>query len=476
VFKRYNQVMIAIFILCDLLATYGSVFLAYYLRFHVEAVSNLFKIQHIPPLTDFVKWGYMLSLGFIWIVVFRFNGLYQTKRGQSLIDELFSIISSVILSTIILLGIVFFYRKPSYDISRSMIIIFFILDIISVSIVRMSLRSSLRYLRRRGFNLKRVFIVGAGELGVTFLKTLSRHTDLGFRVVGFFDDDQTKIGKEIEGVKVLGTLDQVSEVIEEYLPDQVFIALPHWAHKRTVQILSRIRNQCVAVKIIPDLLGYMTLKASVEDLDGLPIINISESPFDGWNGMLKRMMDIILSSIGIIITLPFSLTIALIIKLTSKGPVFYIQERMGMDGKSFMILKFRSMVANAEAVTGPTFAEKDDPRTTRFGTFIRKYSIDELPQLLNVLKGDMSLVGPRPERPLFVEQFRNQIPQYMLRHKVKSGMTGWAQIHGLRGSGTSMKKRVEYDIYYIKNWSLKLDIIILLWTLINFKRIHENAF
>lgn len=475
-FKRHNQIMIALFVVSDLLVTYGSFLLAYYLRFHVASVSNFFQIQHIPPLTDIFKWSYMITLGLIWVIVFRFNGLYKTKRGHSLLDEFFSILSSIILSTIILLGVNFFYRKPAYDISRSLIVIFFFLDILSVSMIRFNLRASLRYLRRRGFNLKRVFIAGAGDLGITFIKTLARHPDLGFKVVGFFDDDEAKIGTEIEGVKVLGSLDQISEVIEEYLPDQVFIALPHWAHRRTMEILSKLRNQCVAVKIIPDLLGYLTLKASVEDLDGLPIINISESPFDGWNGMLKRIMDLLLSIVGIIFTLPLTCVVAALIKLTSKGPVFYTQERMGMDGKSFMIYKFRSMVANAEEGTGPKFAEKHDPRTTRIGTFLRKYSIDEVPQLLNVFLGDMSLVGPRPERPLFVEQFRSQFPQYMLRHKVKAGMTGWAQIHGLRGSSTSMKKRVEYDIYYIKNWSLKLDIIILLWTLINFKRIHENAF
>ncbi|MFC1850483.1 undecaprenyl-phosphate glucose phosphotransferase [candidate division CSSED10-310 bacterium] len=474
--KRRNQLIASLFIFSDLIVTYISLLLAYYLRFHLPTLKALFEIQHIPPLSDFIKWGYMASIGIIWMIVFHFNGLYKAKRGHSMIDEVFSIISSVILSTIILLGIIFFYRKPSYDISRSLIIIFFFLDILFVSAFRVSLRSFLRSLRKKGFNQRNVLVVGAGELGVTFLRILKKHTYLGLQVIGFIDDDETKIGKEIDGVKVLGNLDQTSAIIEELLPDQLYIALPHWAHKRTVQILASVQKECIAIKLIPDLLGYVTLKASVEDLDGLPIINISESPFDGWNGMLKRLMDVILSIVGIIVTLPLSLIISLLIKLTSRGPVFYQQERMGVDGKPFMIYKFRSMVSDAEEKTGPTFAQKNDPRITTIGSFLRRYSIDELPQLLNVLKGDMSLVGPRPERPLFVKQFRDQIPQYMLRHKVKAGMTGWAQIHGLRGSSTSMEKRVEYDIYYIKNWSLKLDVIILLLTLIKFRRLIENAY
>lgn len=474
--KRHNQITIGLFIFSDLLVTYLSLLAAYFLRFHVDFFKASFEIQHVPPLSDFVKWGYMLSIGVIWTMVFHFNGLYQIKRGRSLIDEVFSIISSVILSTIILLGIIFFYRKPSYDLSRSLIVIFFALDVFLVSFNRVTLRSFLRFLRRKGFNQKKVILAGAGELGKTFYRVLSRHPHLGMNVIAFIDDDPEKIGTLIDEVPVLGTLDKIDLIIEEYLPDQLFIALPHSAHKRTMQVLSLVQKECIAIKLIPDLLGYMTFKASVEDLDGVPIINISESPFAGWNGMLKRFMDVLLSLLGILVTLPFTMIIASLIKLTSRGPVLYQQERMGMDGKPFMIYKFRSMVTDAEEMSGPKFAEKNDPRTTRIGSFMRKYSVDELPQLLNVLKGDMSLVGPRPERPLFVQQFRNQIPQYMLRHKVKAGMTGWAQIHGLRGSDTSMAKRVEYDIYYIKNWSLKLDVVILISTILRFKRIHENAF
>lgn len=474
--KRHNQIMVAIFVVFDILATYGSLLLAYYLRFYVPTMKSIFVIQHIPPLSDFFKWGYMISMGLVWVIVFHFNGLYVTKRGRSMIDEVFSIISSVILSTIILLGIIFFYRKPSYDVSRSLIIMFFFLNVLFVSLGRLSLRAFLHFLRRKGLNQKNVLVVGAGELGVTFTKILARHPHLGLNVIGFVDDAPEKIGQTINDIKVLNNIDHLREIIEEYLPDQVYIALPLRAYRKTMKLLSQFQRECVAIKLIPDLLGYVTLKSRVEDLDGLPIINISETPFAGWNSMLKRLMDIVFSFLGIILTSPFTLIISFLIKLTSKGPILYKQERTGMDGKSFMMYKFRSMYIDAEDKTGPTFAEKNDPRTTAIGSFIRKYSIDEFPQLLNVFKGDMSLVGPRPERPLFVRKFKTQIPQYMLRHKVKSGMTGWAQIHGLRGSGTSMEKRVEYDIYYIKNWSLKLDLIILFLTLIKFKRINENAF
>jgi Undecaprenyl-phosphate glucose phosphotransferase len=476
-FKRRNQIMVAIFVVADLSVTLLSFLLAYVLRFEIEGIRSAFEIQHVPPMAAFLNKAYLITITLAWLLVFHFNGLYnEPKRGRSMIDEVFSIISSVILATILLLGFNFFYRKPGYDVSRSFMLIFILLDVVLVSAVRISLRASLNYLRKKGFNQKKVHIAGAGVLGTTFLRKLNSHPHLGFSILGFLDDDQAKVGTQIEGVKVLATLDAVEQVIEELLPDQLYIALPHSAYRRTLEIFSRVQKECVAVKFIPDLLGYMSLKASVEDLDGLPIINISESPFAGWNGMLKRIMDIGLSLVCMIISLPLTAAIAILIKATSRGPIFYSQERMGMDGKSFMIYKFRSMIVDAEHYSGPKFAEKDDPRVTRLGAFLRRYSLDELPQLINVLKGNMSLVGPRPERPLFVARFREQIPRYMLRHKVKAGMTGWAQIHGLRGSETSMEVRVEYDLYYIKNWSLKLDLIILLMTLIRFKRIHQNAF
>jgi len=244
----------------------------------------------------------------------------------------------------------------------------------------------------------------------------------------------------------------------------VFIALPVTAHRKTLRILQEVGRECVDVKLVPDILQYATLKATLEDVDGLPVINLSQVPLQGWNSLVKRMMDIAISAAALAVLLPFLPLVALAIWLEDRGPIFYHQERMGLDGKSFMIWKFRSMRVNAEATTGPVWAIKDDPRRTRVGTILRHWSIDEFPQLWNVLKGDMSIVGPRPERPSFVHEFKHKIPQYMLRHRVKAGITGWAQVHGWRGN-TSIKKRIQYDLYYIENWSLVLDLKILWMTL-----------
>jgi exopolysaccharide biosynthesis polyprenyl glycosylphosphotransferase len=223
-------------------------------------------------------------------------------------------------------------------------------------------------------------------------------------------------------------------------------------------------RECVEIKLVPDILQYATLKAALEDVDGTPVINLSQMPLQGWNSMVKRAMDLAVAVAAMIVLLPLFPLIAFAIWIEDRGPVFYRQERMGLDGRSFMILKFRSMRVNAEATSGPVWAIKDDPRRTRVGTVLRHWSLDELPQIWNVVTGDMSIIGPRPERPTFVREFKHKIPRYMLRHRVKSGITGWAQVHGWRGN-TSIKKRIQYDLYYIQNWSLSLDFKILWMTI-----------
>jgi Undecaprenyl-phosphate glucose phosphotransferase len=275
-------------------------------------------------------------------------------------------------------------------------------------------------------------------------------------------------------LECLGTIDDAVRVIDEAKIDHVFVALPHASSEAMMALLDRLVRSVVAIHVVPDLLQFMVLRSRVEDLDGLPTINLSETPLEGWSRFLKRGFDLIVALSAFIVFSPVMLLVAIIIKLEDRGPVFYRQERMGLDGKPFDIFKFRSMRVGAENESGAKWAEKDDPRRTRAGRFIRKTSIDELPQLLNVLLGDMSVVGPRPERPQFVEQFRAEFPHYMLRHKVRAGMTGWAQVHGWRGN-TSIRIRIEHDLYYIENWSLMLDLKILFMTLVHGLR-HENAY
>ncbi len=336
------------------------------------------------------------------------------------------------------------------------------------------MRVLLRRVRLAGHNLQRILVIGAGVLGREITQKLSAHGDLGLSVVGFLDDDPGKAGTMIDGVPVLGTLRQAEEIIAQSSIDHVYVALPIEAYRKTLQILQRMGNEIVDIKLVPDILQYATLNASLEDVDGTPVINLSQVPLQGWNSLVKRAMDIAIACVVLAVLLPFLPLVALAIWLEDRGPIFYRQERMGLDGKSFMILKFRSMRADAEASTGPVWAIKDDPRRTRVGSFIRRSSIDELPQIWNVLVGDMSIIGPRPERPTFVREFKHKIPQYMLRHRVKAGITGWAQVHGWRGN-TSIRKRIQYDLYYIENWSLALDFKILWMTLRHgFK--HHNAY
>jgi Undecaprenyl-phosphate glucose phosphotransferase len=247
--------------------------------------------------------------------------------------------------------------------------------------------------------------------------------------------------------------------------DHLYVALALDEHAKLLDLMDVTSRECIDVKVVPDLLQFIALRARLEDLDGLPIINVNEVPLQGFRSWVKRLLDVLLSSLAVTVLAIPAAIIALLVKLTSKGPIFYRQERMGLDGKAFTVWKFRSMYLDAEEASGPIWARDDDPRATPIGRWLRKLDLDELPQFVNVLKGDMSIVGPRPERPFFVEQFKHRIPQYMLRHKVKAGITGWAQVNGWRGN-TSLEKRIEYDLYYIEHWSVGLDLKIMWLTLV----------
>jgi Undecaprenyl-phosphate glucose phosphotransferase len=317
-----------------------------------------------------------------------------------------------------------------------------------------------------GYNVKRVLIAGTGDLGQTVAESLVAHSELGYRVIGFVDD--TPGARGVAGVPVLGPLEETTEIATRYGIDQLYIALPLDAHARLLSLIKSVRNECLDIKVVPDLLQYASIKASLEDLDGIPIISLNEVPLRGWNSMVKRCMDAVLAATALLVLtflVPVFPAIWLLIRWKGgPGPVLLRQERMTLDGKTFQIFKFRTMVDGAEKETGPVWASPEDPRRTSIGIWLRRFNLDEFPQLINVLLGDMSLVGPRPERPPFVQQFKERIPQYMMRHRVKSGITGWAQVNGWRGN-TSIEKRIEFDLYYIENWSLLLDVKILILTL-----------
>jgi len=466
VIRQRHRETAALFLLGDLVATVAAFLAAWSLRFDVQVVP---LTKEVPAFGRYLQ--LLPFIAVVWPIVFYFHGLYQIRRGQSRVEEFFSLFVAKLLAVVLLAGITTFWRparEPGsleyFTYSRWFLVLFFGVGVLSVAATRFSLRALLRSLRRRGHHLRKILVVGAGVVGREITHKILAHRELGFEVVGFVDDDPGLAQASFFGVPVLGRVADTGEMIERHGVDQLMIALPLDAHKKILRLLDQVSSECVEIRLVPDLLQYATLRAGLEDLDGTPMINLSQVPLEGWQSLAKRGMDLLISAAAILCLLPVVPFIALAIWLEDRGPVFYRQERMGLDGRPFFILKLRSMRVDAEVSTGPIWAVQDDPRRTRVGTFLRRSSLDELPQLWNVFKGEMSLVGPRPERPAFVSEFKHKIPNYMLRHRVKSGLTGWAQVNGWRGN-TSIKKRIQFDLYYIENWSLGLDLKILWMTL-----------
>jgi Undecaprenyl-phosphate glucose phosphotransferase len=425
---------------------------AYWLRFH----SGLLPRSDIPPFSDYAL--QLVPILVVWSFAFKAFDLYRPQRLGSHLSEWWDITKASSLGALALVAIMSLVFR-GYDYSRTVIAIFWASSIVGATMSRVVFREALRVARRRGYNLRYAVVVGGGESAAEVFRVLERRHDVGVRVLGRLGD------KREDGEKRwLGAPEDIRAVLDAHQVDIVIIALPHADYPRIGAILDGIGDDPVAIHLVPDVLSLSSLRSGIEEFEGLPFIHLRESPLYGWNRLLKRVFDIAIGAAMLVVLSPLMLAIAAAIKLTSRGPVLYRQERMGLDGRRFSMLKFRSMVFDAEAATGPRWAVPDDPRRTGFGAFLRRVSLDELPQLFNVLRGEMSLVGPRPERPSFVEDFRRRVPRYMLRHKVKAGITGWAQINGWRGN-TSIEKRIEYDLYYIERWSIGFDIKILLQTL-----------
>jgi Undecaprenyl-phosphate glucose phosphotransferase len=325
------------------------------------------------------------------------------------------------------------------------------------------LRTVLRALRKRGYDLREVVIVGGGDAVRPLVEKFKWYPELGMTVTGLVTGNG-EAPPWARDVPILGRFPDVARIVEASKPNEVLVALSAHEHSELNGLLAQLRDAMVNTIVIPDVQDHVALGCHVDHFEGVPIIRLNHSPMDGWHWFAKRCIDATLAAVGLVVLSPLLMLVAVLIKLTSRGPVLYAQERMGLDGRTFRMLKFRSMRVDAESQSGAVWTTRDDTRRTAFGSLLRKTSLDELPQLLNVLVGHMSLVGPRPERPVFVKQFRQQIPDYMLRHKVKAGITGWAQINGWRGD-TSLTERIACDLYYIRNWSLDLDVKILILTL-----------
>ncbi|MCL0045272.1 undecaprenyl-phosphate glucose phosphotransferase [Nitrospinaceae bacterium] len=455
--KKHGQLFLTIAIFFDSIVISFSWLAAFYIHFKTSWGP---PPRHAIPGIEI----YLLALIPVWIVFMssiRVCGLYQPQRGKPLSGKIFNITKVTAISVLVLAAITFFYREESF--SRFVAVYFFCLVIILMVVSHLLIHIVLKKIRSLGFNVRHVLIAGTGDLAQSVAEKIFLHSEYGFNIIGFLTAHPEEINSELRGIRVIGALNEISAAIHKYGIDKLFIALPLNAHNEMEAVLDSLGEETVDIYVVPDLLKFMNLQSGVEDLDGLPIVNLSESPLQGWNIVVKRFSDIIFSFIFIIVSSPFLILLAIIIKFESEGSIIYRQERVGFDGNIFKMFKFRTMQVGAEDETGPIWASKEDNRRTRLGAFLRKTSIDELPQLFNVLMGDMSLVGPRPERKVFVEEFKKSIPKYMLRLKMKAGLTGWAQVNGWRGN-TSLDKRIEFDLYYIKHWSLLLDLKIIFMT------------
>jgi Undecaprenyl-phosphate glucose phosphotransferase len=474
--RRYNRLLVAFYVLSDALLGLSAFILAYTIRFHTGLIPIT---KGVPPLRQYIN-----LLPFIAVLVplgFHLQSLYRLRRGRSRVDDFFAVFVGSILAVVF--GIIStlyvqIYIAPNdrgaFEVSQVVWGLFLLLNVTFTYALRELMREVFERRWRAGLGLKRILIAGSGDLGRLVADKILEHRELGYQIIGFVDNRPAGDHLGYRGLPLLGTIEEAAPIAMRESIDHLYVALPPEQHVQMIELIDATSRECIDVKVVPDLLQVIALRARLEDLDGVPVINVNDVPLQGFNSLVKRAIDIVMSAaLLVVLAIPIALLAALV-RLTSKGPILYRQERMGLDGKSFTIVKFRSMSEDAERETGPVWTRQDDPRVTAIGRFLRRANLDELPQLWNVLRGDMSIVGPRPERPHFVAQFKHRIPQYMLRHKVKAGMTGWAQVNGWRGN-TALEKRIEYDLYYIENWSVRLDLKIMWLTLIK-SFFHKHAY
>ncbi len=432
-------------IIADILSLLMGFIFAYWFRFY----SNIIPIFYFP-IPDFKNYFYAFLIVFIMaFFVFYFLELWKVyEKGFSFLDEVFLILKALILLSIIATTISFFYRKIFY--SRLVVIFFFLFTFVLMGCFRGIIRIIKREFVKRGKGVQRILLVGEGEISEWIKEKIEENKYIGYVIE-----------------RALNLKEFFEEGIKKIPIDFILVALPLEKQHFLKDIIKKCEDVELPLRIVPDIYQLMVSGAGVYQLFGMPLFTIKELRLTRFQAFLKRLFDIFFSLFAIILTLPIMVIVALLIKFYDKGPVFYFQERIGQDGKMFRLIKFRTMKVGADKEEKPKFTTPDDPRVTKIGKFLRKYSLDELPQFFNVLKGDMSVVGPRPERPYFVEKFSKEIPRYLERHRFKSGITGWAQVNGLRGD-TPIDERVRYDLYYINNWSLWFDIKIIVKTILTF--------
>jgi exopolysaccharide biosynthesis polyprenyl glycosylphosphotransferase len=444
-------------IVVDLVAANAALLLAHYLRF----VSGAFGYEELHPLRSYVGIGVLQTV--ILPAVFAAHQMYRPRRAVSRLDEIWGIFTCYSITTVlVMVASAFLWRD--FGPSRLLVALLWVIGIVLVSLGRLVTLSAQMSLRARGMGEDRVLIVGEGDPVRMVLQRVRQVPELGYKPVGCLVAPGSD-GSRAE-LPVLGTTHDIATAIRQHQIDDVIVAMPTLSHEQLIEIVSLCQGERVNIRVFPDLFQMLSSGVETVDLGGLPLLTIRDTAMRGWDIAIKRTMDVVGAGIGLVLLSPMMLVIAIAIKLTSPtGPVFLCQERVGLDGKPFGCLKFRSMRPDAEKDTGPVWATAHDPRRTLIGTLLRTYSLDELPQLINILIGEMSLVGPRPERPYFVSQFRRTVPGYWDRHREKAGLTGWAQANGLRGN-TSIEERTAYDLWYVENWTPWLDIKIMLRTLV----------
>ena len=461
--KKSRRKLVQFYFFSDVFAIAAGFLLTFWLRFHSGLLAAPKGIPVLRP--------YLMVLAFcvfFQVIYFASRGFYRIRLRRNRLDDLFATVINTLVCAVVTL-LVFSYLNSynfiGFEISHVFLALYVPLVTAAIFLGRLLIFRFFRHIFMRRNGISRILIAGDSELGRLMAEKLRNYAHFGIEVVGFLGE-----GTEAD---VLGGYDRLEKAVKDHQVTDLFVALPLSRIQTIESLIRRANNLLLDIRLIPDILQIASLKAGMEHIEGIPTINLGDIPLQGWRLFLKRAFDLVASFLGLVLLSPLFLILSIWVKLDSRGPVFFTQTRVGLDGRNFRMFKFRTMVPNAEKATGAIWSPPDDDRVTRAGRIMRRFSLDEWPQLLNVLKGDMSLVGPRPERPEFVEEFRDNIPRYMLRHRVRTGMTGWAQVHGLRGN-TPLDQRIEFDIYYIQNYTFRLDLEILWRTLLKFKFIDAG--
>ncbi|MBR9978322.1 MAG: undecaprenyl-phosphate glucose phosphotransferase [Bacteroidetes bacterium] len=457
--QRRNDLLIPLLaVVSDILAIIASFYFSYELRFDSFLTQLIPVTKGYPPQAAYLIGAVIITP--VWIMLFNRQRVYRTRRDVDLSLEFFLIVRQVSFGMLIVLALVFFYRTFSY--SRIVFIFIWGMAIGLVFVGRVLVLTYEKHLYRKGRELRNVLIVGTKQMAPELALRMMQRPELGYRLVGYISPEDERM-ESVPAVR-LGTLDALQSVVAEQRVETILVCFAEGQTEQLSQLLAQLEGKSIQILLEPQVIGIAPTRLRVTELFNTPLIGIKDIPMTAWSRIAKRIFDLLFSAVVLVLFSPFTFIIMLLIRLESGSPVMYKQRRVGLDGEEFDLYKFRTMRVDAERFTGPTWTRRDDPRVTRIGRILRRLSLDEIPQFINVLRGEMSVVGPRPERPEFVDQFRNYVPKYLERHRLKTGLTGWAQVNGLRGE-VPIAERTKFDLYYIENWSLKLDIRIIFKTL-----------